>query len=868
MEQPPNTPSHYWSLELQQLFDLLQSNPKGLTDSSVLERKRHYGANLFTEKKSQGPLIIFLTQFLSPLIGILLFAAGMTWYLGETIETVVILGAVFLNVLLAFFQEYKAEHTMDMLRSYLKNKARVLRNGELIEINAEDLVPGDIISITYGSRIPADARIIQSDMLRSDEAILTGESLPVLKEPGVITQDTLADRTNTVFCGTYVTQGMGLALVVTTGNATEIGKIATSVAQTKRVKTPVQNAVQQISWYVFGIVLIIVGLIFVLGITRGENIFDMLVLSAAVAVGAVPEALPIALTVILSVGIVTISQRGGLMRKLAAAETLGSTTLIMTDKTGTLTKGELTLEGIYTTHELLNPTLPVPQEQASLLPEHYQTFLIRASYNISATVEKPTPDPVTWIYSGGAFDVVILKNIHAYGITSELYESRFVLPFNSTNKFSVSTDGTTHTVLGAPDILIHQSSLTDHEKQHLLDRVMELSTQGKRLIALGTKPHTENPNDISGVTILGLFAFSDPLRLEAKEALADIQSKGVRVIIITGDMIGTAKHIAQQLGINVSDHEILSGEQLRGMDDSTLQQLIPHIKLFVRVTPEDKLRVGNLYRHLGEVVAMTGDGVNDAPALKSMDIGISLGSGSDVAKSAADMILLDNNFKTITDTINEGYTIRANIQKSFVYLMSNSLDSVFVIAGSLIAGLALPLSALQIIWINMVTGTLPALAFAYDQHYPSRRDYRQEIFNFRTKFLALGIGTMSSLALFGLYIILLATISDVIVVRSIFFVCFGTYVLSISYSFKNMSQSILTYNPLNNLRLNGANLVGLLLIIMTITVPFFQKLFMVTWIPLKFIWIIIVWNIFNIILVEFAKWSISLVANRASKKHL
>lgn len=861
-----------WLLDTQQVLEVLNTSEEGLSASDSEARKKQYGENVFTTKSDHGVLAVLADQFLSPLIWTLISAGFMTWYLDELIETVVIFGAVVINVLFAFYQEYKAENTIEQLTSYIKNRAVVVRDGVTHDVDARDLVPGDIVSITYGNRIPADGRLIEATGLRIDEAILTGESLPVEKETSVITSNVVAERKNSVFCGTYVTQGVGLFVVAHTGKDTEIGKIAQSVAQARRVKTPVQNAVRQISWYIFALTIFIVIGIFALGVYRGQPVLEMLVLSAAVAVGAVPEALPITLTVILSVGVFAISQKGGLIRKLDAAETLGSTTLILTDKTGTLTKAELSLEGIYTGEELVSAD-GLKHDRDHYLHADRKKFIAQAVPNIQATVEKIGTDSAHWVYTGGAFDTVILKSIYAFNMEDALdYEGALVVPFNSSNKYSISVTGSDQVILGAPDILIKHSTLTPDRKEFALNQLQELSEQGKRLIAIGKRSLAtadealKSTHTIEGLTIVALFAFSDPLRTEVIPAINDIQSKGVAVKIITGDMAGTALHIAREIGMSINDDEVLSGEQIRDMNDQALKVLLPRIKIFVRVTPEDKMRVGTLYQELGEIVAMTGDGVNDAPALKSMDIGISLGSGSDVAKSAADMILLDNNFKTITSTITEGYKIRSNIQKAFMYLMSTALDGVFVVTGSLLVGLPLPLTALQIIWVNILTGSLPALSYAYDDHHVGRANKREGIFTTKVKSIALGIGTLSSGLLFGLYYVLMQVVGDELVARSLFFVCFATYTLTISYSFKNIDKSILHYNPFSNMRLNTANAVGLLLIIATVSIPFMQQVFHVTSIPFQFWWIVVLWNMVNLLIVEVTKWMFGRTVSWVIKK--
>lgn len=846
----------FWTLEGDQAILLLESDRnKGLDVLEVEKRKLSYGKNTIRKKRTKGALAVLIAQLASPLLGILVFAGVVTLYLNEYIESIVIFGAVLINILFGFYQEYKAENTIEKLASYIKNTARVVRNGEIREVDAEELVPGDIISIEYGSRISADARIIESTGLKVDEAILTGESLPVDKIDTPIATDGISDRDNYVFTGTYVVSGAGLAIVTHTGNTTEIGKIALSVAETKRVLTPVQNAVRQISWYVFMIALVIVIGVFVLGIIRGEHVLDMLVLSSAVAVGAVPEALPITLTVILSVGVLSISKKGGLIRKLAAAETLGSTTLVLTDKTGTLTHANLSLDQVYLLKDLLKKELPIKTISVSTDLNHEQkVILAQAMANTSGFVEKIGDDPSKWIYNGSAFDRILMKSIYQFDIPmNSEKEFDLILPFNSTNKYSIASNGTLITILGAPDILIKSSTLSETEQELILGHLHELSSQGKRLIAFGSKKYSKSDLSLGNVEILGLFTCSDPLRAEAAPSIQFIQNHGIAVKIITGDLPGTARFIASQVGIHATEQETLTGEQIKNMSDDDLKKLLPSVKLFARVTPEDKMRIGNLYRSMGEIVAMTGDGVNDSPALKAMDIGISLASGSDVAKSAADMILLDNNFKTITETITEGYKIRSNIQKVFVYLMSSSLDEVFVIAGALVAGLTLPLSALQIIWINILTGTLPALAFAYESHYSlEKRD--KHIFSFKVKTLALGIGTLSSILLFLFYYVLVTLIPDQELARSLFFICFATYSVTISYSFRDINRLIYSYNPFSNMRLNIANIFAFTLLGLTVALPFFNKVFGTVSIPLNLIWIIIVWNIGNVLVVECAKF--------------
>jgi P-type Ca2+ transporter type 2C len=853
MKTLPSEENKLWAIDKNIVLEILSSSVDGLTKAEALDRLKKYGPNTISEKSKNSFLNIILLQIINPLIFILLFAGLVTAYLGEVIEMSVILLAVTINVIFGAYQEYNAENTIEKLKTFIKNKAKVLRDGALHEVDASELVPGDIINLTYGSRIPADARILESLDFSVDESILTGESVPISKKDELVHTDGLTDRVNSVFCGTLVTNGNAMAVVTNTGNNTEFGKIATAVLETDNTPTPVQNAVKKISWYIFSIALVIVIFIFSLGLYRGESIFEMLILSSAVAVGAVPEALPITLTVILSIGVLNISKKGGLIRKLASAETLGSTSLVLTDKTGTITKGELTLNNILPTNFLLGsidedinkPLAEINKDQIHLLKTAY--------LNIQATVEKITEDKNNWLYSGDASEVIILKSLYQYNIDFKKDKgSKLLLPFNSTNKYSISVGSKNSVILGAPDILIQNSDLGSGDKKRLQEILVNLSNQGKRIVGLATKDNNEL--NIHQNNFQGLFTFSDPIRQGVYESINFIKEHGVTVKVISGDLPGTVRFIASEVGIKASEEEVITGETIRDLGDMELLKILPKIKIFARVTPEDKMRIGNLYRKLGEVVAMTGDGVNDAPALKAMDIGISLASGSDVAKSASDMILLNNDFTTIANTISEGRIIKSNIQKVFVYLMSSSLDEVFVIVGALIAGLALPLNALQIIWVNILNGSLPALAFAYDKDKNLSKKIDKNIFNNKTKFLAIGIGAVSSILLFIFYYTLNKMIDDLLLVRSIFFMCFTIYALVISYSFKNLDRFIFQYNPFNNLRLNIANLIGIGLVSLTVYLPFMQKIFNVKSVPLEYLWLVVAWCLSNVIVIELAKF--------------
>lgn len=848
-----------WSVKIEDVFTALSTQSHGLSEKDIEQRRVLYGTNVLQKYAKKSGVTIFFKQLASPLIFILLGAAVVTFLLQEWVEVIVIMTAVLVNAGLGFYREYHAENTLEKLSGFIKDRARVIRDGVEHEVDSEDLFPGDVIKVSYGSRVPADARILTTNTISVDEAILTGESKSIQKNIDIVSVSaSVAERTNMLHAGTLVVDGFATAVVVATGIHTEIGKIAGLVSDTKQAKTPIQKGLEKISWIIFAIVLVIVVSIFILGIYRGEALFDMLILSVAVAVGAVPEALPIALTVILSIGAERIAKKQGVTRTLIAAETLGSTSLIMTDKTGTLTEANMKLVGIYTVKEL--------NEDAENKNQHTSddnAILALALHNVDVLIENPH-DPVSeWTFKGKPFEVHIVKTAREKGIDItgiQHNNTSLVIPFSSTHKFSVSRQKSHFVVVGAPDILLARAHMDKDTFLRLETWITEASNEGKRLIAVGTvKSTSDTPSvlDIKDIAFKGILAFHDPVRKNVPDAIKKIESLGVRVVMITGDLKGTAIAVGREIGWEITEDQVITGHDIQSLTDAELLALIPYKKIFARVTPEDKLRIGLLYRELGEVVAMTGDGVNDAPALKAMDIGVALGSGSDVAKSVAGLVLLDDNFEVISMAIQEGRRILVNIRKTFVYLMSNSFGAVFVVGGSLIVGITMPLTALQIIWVNLFTGSLPALAFAYDDdfdHQKYKHRTLKSIFTREVNILTFGIGVMSSLLLFFTYYGLIKFGVDVQTARSIFFVCFASYVLVISFSFRSLNKPLFSYPIFSNKKLNQGILVAIVFLIATMSIPQLRSLFGLKTIPLAWFWFIAVWLIINVLLVEGTKY--------------
>ncbi|MEX0933527.1 MAG: HAD-IC family P-type ATPase [Candidatus Paceibacterota bacterium] len=853
---------------------------KGLTTREVEELLKKHGPNHFGGVARFSKFKLFVKQFRSPLIFILIIAGAATLLMQHWVDSVVIFLAIGINAFLGFYQENRAENALADLRSYIQERTRVIRDGKEAEVDAANIVPGDLIHLMPGSRIPADARIESVQDLNVDESILTGESLPVEKSVEPVSDGAaLSERYNMVFGGTLVSNGSAYAVVTATGNETEIGKIAQLVEGTERELTPIQKAISRLAWIIAAGVLILVVGIFILGFYRGESVLEMFLISIAVAVGAIPEALPIGLTAVLAVGVERLAKRKGIMRDLTAAETLGSTTVIMTDKTGTLTLADMQLVDIVSREKLLSDGA---EAQGNTAKERFsleqKDLLYLASLNTDVLIENPEDEPQSWRLNGNPLEKNIVKSAALHGISlSERREKnmfQMLLPFNSSNKFSISrvtfdldTDIIDRhkkeglVVLGAPDVLLARSLLSKDEYLTLVARVEEMSLKGRRILGVAVASESSAKGqalaNIQALEFLGVLAFYDPIRPGVIDAIKKIESYGVRVVIATGDIKGTALAVARGLGWSVREDSVLSGDELRQIDDRALEKSLEHVRVFARMTPEDKLRVARMYQRLGEVVAMTGDGVNDAPSLKAVDIGIAVGSGTDVAKGVADLVLLDDNFAIIVVAIEEGKRILRNIRKTFVYLLSNSLDEVVLIGGSLLAGLALPLTAIQIIWVNLFTGSLPAVAFAFDPDNETdvpEKKTEKKILNSEVKLLTLGIGTLSSLLLFVLYWSLMQTNIPEEVAKTFLFACFSSYILFVSFSFRSLSRPIFSYNIFSNSFLVGGVSLGLLLLLMTIYVPFLQPIFSTTALGPQWLMWVGVWVVLNVALVEFAKW--------------
>lgn len=848
----------FWAMGVEEALGLLESSAAGLAEAEAQKRRQLFGPNEIQDWRSLAKIKIVLNQLKSPLILILVFAGVLTFFLKEWVNTAVIFAAVLVNTFLGFFQENKAENALALLKNYIRFRSRVRRGGEEREIDAIELVPGDVIKILQGDRVPADARLFFVKDFEVDESILTGESLPVEKDLGPQAAATaLADRKSMIFSGTLAVSGFAEAVVTATDNNTEFGKIA-KLVEKGREATPLQRSLSRFSAKAGLFLGVLVAALFGLGVYFGYGLLEMFLIAVAVAVSAVPESLPVALTVILAVGVERLAKRKGVVRKLLAAETLGSTSLILTDKTGTLTQARMELTSVLP-HGGLSQT-----SEGDLLRE--------ALINTDVVVENPKDSPENWRLVGRAVETALVKGAAVRGVKifDVLRDVRILdrIPFSSEHKFSAAVfsdhRGTRLAVLGAPEIILRRTGLSREDQGELLKKIDELALAGERVLGVafgkidGDHLRVLHERKFKDLEFAGLLSLRDPLRSHVAESIRRIAEAGVRTVIVTGDHSGTAEAVARELGMIDGKGAILTGDDLNYLTGEELKARADQVSVYARVTPEQKFRLVKLYQEKGEVVAVTGDGINDAPALHTADIGVAIGSGTDVAKSAADMVILDDNFETIVSAIEEGRGILANIRKVLVYLLSDSLDELFLIGGSLLVGLALPLNALQILFVNFFADSFPAMALAFEKgidglgRRPRKLD--RNLFDPAVRFLVVVIGAVTSALLFVLYFFLIKADFAPELARTFIFASFATYTLFLSFSLRSLEKSIISYNPFSNRYLNVGIAIGLGLTALVIYLPWLQKIFGTAPLPLFWLGAVIGVGVFNIGAVEFGKW--------------
>jgi Ca2+-transporting ATPase len=856
--------------EIEKIFHELKTNENGLTSEEAMRRLKKFGLNKLPEEKKITKPQIFFRQFKSLLVYILLIAALVTLFLKEFVDTGVILAAVFLNTLVGFLQESKAEKIIERLRLMLEHKAKVIGDGYEHEIKAEEIVPGDVILIEAGDKVPADARLIEAKNLQITEAVLTGESAPSTKAASTLAPGVpLPDRENMIYTGTSVVRGRGKAVVVETGSRTELGKIALMVRETKEEQTPLQKQLANFSKWLAAILSFICLVIFLFGILQGRPLVEMFLTAVAVAVAAIPEGLLISLTVILAIGMQKILKENALVRKLIAAETLGSVSVICSDKTGTLTLGKMMVDHIFT----------ITQSEKTKMKALEIGLLCN-----NAVIENPEDELKDWIIFGDPTEQALLLAAVSAGLDKKELEKAMPrldeIPFDEEKKFMATLHQIRKSEIrnliyakGAPEKIMAMSDqlemdgkikrLTQKDVQKFRKEIDYLASRGLRLLAVAYKEVKNlekiSEKDLTDLIFVGLVALKDPLRPEANEAIRLCREVGIRPILVTGDHQLTAKTIAREVNLPVEEKNILEGSELDKISDKEFYKILKDIDVYARVEPRHKMRIIEAWQAKGEVVAMTGDGVNDAPALKKADIGVALGSGTDVAKEAADIVLLDNNFKTIVKAVERGRVIFENIRKVVTYLLSDSFTEVILVGGSLLLGLPLPVLAAQILWVNLIEDSLPSIALAFEPEEErlmkeKPRKKTEPILNNEMKVIIFIIGIFTDLLLLGLFYYFWNLYQDINYVRTIIFLGLGSNSLFYVWGCRSLRFSVWHENPFKNKFLNFSVIFGFLMFFIALYVPFFQKILRTM--PLGiFEWgVIISLGLINLILIEIVKY--------------
>ncbi len=821
----------------EEVVELLQSNVKdGLTSKQVIAMRDKHGLNELQEGKKEPWIVKFLKQFADVLIIILLIAAVVSLIIDphEWVESLVIFVVVMINAILGVVQEDKAEKSLEALKKMSSPSCKVIRNGKVDQIPSNELVVGDIILVEAGDFVPADARLIDAVNLQVDESALTGESLPVHKHSDVIADDVtaLGDRKNMLFSSTFVTAGRAKAVVTAIGMETEIGKIATMLNSQKKTTTPLQDKLAQVGKAIGIISIVICVGVFLLDwlLVEGgstETIVDCFKLAVSLAVAAVPEGLATVVTIVLSLGVQKMVKENAIVKKLPAVETLGSTSIVCSDKTGTLTQNKMTVLEVYDNGKL--NLLSDLDESNHQLISHF-ALCCDAKIEVIDGVEKRIGDPT---------ETALIELNDKYGVDISNVERVGEIPFDSDRKLMtvvVKLDGKYVSVTkGAPDIMLNRITNTE-VLPDVEESIISMSSRALRCLALGIKVFDKMPKiDESleqGMELIGLVGMIDPPRPEVIEAIRVARTAGVRTIMITGDNIITASAIAKQLGILDEGQRAISSEELDAMSDEELLEHIAEFSVYARVAPKDKVRIVTAWQAHGKVVAMTGDGVNDSPALKKADIGCAMGiTGTDVSKEAADMILTDDNFSTIIKAVKQGRGIYDNIRKCVKYLLSSNIGEVLtillatVITGLKIPGweLGIPLASIHLLWINLVTDSLPAFGLgmeAPDDEIMLQKP-RAKTESFFSNHLALHI------VLEGICVGLLALTSYVIgetfigsheVGSTMAFVTLSLTQLFHSYNIKS-EHSLLHKSTFNNKFLNMSFVIGFVLQMAVVYIP-------------------------------------------------
>ncbi|WP_279166778.1 cation-translocating P-type ATPase [Thomasclavelia cocleata] len=842
---------------------------KPISDEQVKKNQEKYGLNKLVEAKAKSIPIIFLEQFKDFLVIILISAALISGFLGDLESALVILIVITINAVLGTVQTVKAEQSLNSLKELSSPNAKVLRDGKVIEISSKEVTIGDEVYLEAGDYIPADGRIIENASMKVDESALTGESLAVEKTIEVIESEVpLGDRTNMVYSGSFVTYGRGKFLVTGIGMETEVGRIAQLLKSTSEKKTPLQVNLDNFGKKLSIIIMAFCVLLFALNIFQGGNIGDAFMFAVALAVAAIPEALSSIVTIVLSFGTQKMAKEGAIIRKLQAVEGLGSVSIICSDKTGTLTQNKMTVEDYYIEEKRI---MAKDIDSSNSLHKDLMrlSILCNDSTNIDGQ-EIGDPTETAMINLSNSLGVPAQRVRNAYPRLSEL-------PFDSDRKmmstFHLLKDGYTMITKGAVDVLIKRAKyirkngqvlpITDNDIKNIQDMNMEFSKNGLRVLAITYRKFdcekvllSEDENDL---IFLGLISMMDPPRLESAEAVKECMQAGIIPIMITGDHKVTATAIAKRIGILTKDSQAVEGSEIDSLSDEQLQQFVEDKRVYARVSPEHKIRIVRAWQEKGNIVSMTGDGVNDAPALKQADIGVAMGiTGSEVSKDAASMVLTDDNFATIIKAIENGRNVYAHIIDAIQFLLSGNFGGILAVLYASIMALPVPFAPVHLLFINLLTDSLPAIALGLEPHSKNVMNEKPRPMNesILTKTFLISVGIE------GFVIAVMTMIAFMIGYQN------GNSVLASTMAFATLCLSRLVHgynckskNPVlfkkgffNNRFLQGAFLIGFILITLVVTMPFLQMIFKVQSLNIEQLLIVYGLALANLPIIQFIKW--------------
>jgi len=819
------------NLKVKEIEKLQRTNLKtGLSEKEVEFRKREFGRNEIPEEKPISNFSLFLSQFKHLFILILLFAAFLSLIFGQFLDAFVIFLVLLFNAFLGFYQERKAIRILDELKKILKIEAKVIREGREMVIDSKELVPGDLILLAAGDKVPADARIVESLNLSLNEMILTGEFWASSKHAESLPPKTpLADRENMVYMGTIIEEGRGKAIVTETGRNTEIGKIAKFIQKEEKILTPLQKKIKKFTFQLAFIVSSAVLIVFIIGIQQPEmrkNLFLLFETIIALAVSSIPEGLPIAITVTLALGAQRILRKQGLIRKLSSVETLGSVTVICVDKTLTLTEGKMKVQKIIGDEKLAI-------KSSALCAE--------------AFLENPDDEKEKWRIRGKPTDRALLEKALETGFNKKEFKIVYFLPFSPTYKFSLvicEENGANNLYfLGTPEKLLEFLDISSEEKRELEKKLNLLLEEGYRVLGTGylkevAKEKIQN-QDFSNLKLKfgGFLALSDSLRKSAKEAMKICQEANISPLIVTGDHKLTAKAVAKEIGLPTEEKNIIEGIVLDKIAEKELKEKLKEIKIFSRVAPLHKLKIVSLLQEKGEVVAMSGDGVNDAPALKKADIGIALGSGSEVAKESSDLILLNDSFEVIVRAVKEGRRVLDNVRKIILFMVAECFTEILLVLSAFLAKLPLPVLPIQVLWKNFVEGSPQGIALAFEpaeEGIMKRKPENPQIplLTREILYLILFGGILTDIILFLMFWFLYHQGTPLEKLRTFSFAALAFGSFCYVFSCKNLRKNLWEYNPFSNKFLNATLTLGVFLLILSIYFRPFQ--FLLKTVPLGF----------------------------------